>query len=68
MRTQPEGGCACGAVRYRRSSEPFFVHCLNGQRQTGRAFVIDLLIETERVEILAVAPQPVDVPRDDGSV
>jgi hypothetical protein len=36
--------------------------------QTGSAFVINLLIETERVEILAVAPQPVDVPRDEGSV
>lgn len=71
MRTQAEGGCACGTVRYRLSSEPLFVHCchcLNCQRQTGSAFVINLLIESERVEIGAVAPQPVDVPRDDGSV
>jgi hypothetical protein len=29
--------------------------------------VINLLIEAERVEMLAVAPQPVDAPRDDGS-
>ncbi|HUA06523.1 MAG TPA: GFA family protein [Solirubrobacteraceae bacterium] len=71
MRTQPEGGCSCGTVRYRLSSEPLVVHCchcLNCQRQTGSAFVINLLIETERVEILAGAPRPVDVPRDDGSV
>ena len=71
MRSQPEGGCACGIVRYRLSSEPLFVHCchcLNCQRQTGSAFVINLLIETDRVEISALAPQPVDVPRDDGSV
>jgi hypothetical protein len=71
MRTQPEGGCACGTVRYRLSLEPLFVHCchcLNCQRQTGSAFVINLLIETDHVEILEVAPQPVDVPRDDGSV
>jgi hypothetical protein len=71
MRSQPEGGCACGIVRYRLSSEPLFVHCchcLNCQRQTGSAFVINLLIETDRVEIYALAPQPVDVPRDDGSV
>jgi hypothetical protein len=68
---QPEGGCACGAVRYRLSSEPLFVHCchcLNCQRQTGSAFVISLLIEAERVEILATEPQPVEVPRDDGGV
>jgi len=42
-------------------------HCLNCQRQTGSAFVINLLIETDRLEVLAGDPQPVDVPRDDGS-
>jgi hypothetical protein len=65
-----EGGCSCGAVRYRLASEPLFVHCchcLNCQRQTGSAFVINLLIEADRVECLKGAPAPVDVPRDDGS-
>ena len=65
-----EGGCSCGAVRYRLTSEPLFTnccHCLNCQRQTGSAFVINVLIETDRVELLAGAPQAVDVPRDDGS-
>ena len=66
-----EGGCSCGAVRYRLTSEPLFTnccHCLNCQRQTGSAFVINLLIEADRVELLAGDPQPVDVARDDGSV
>jgi hypothetical protein len=70
MSEQPEGGCACGAVRYRLASEPMFVHCchcLNCQRQTGSAFVINLLIEADRVELLAGDPQPVEVPRDEGS-
>jgi hypothetical protein len=65
------GGCSCGALRYRLTSAPLFVHCchcLNCQRQTGSAFVINLLIEADRVELLAGEPQPVDVPRDDGSV
>jgi hypothetical protein len=65
-----EGGCACGAVRYRLTSNPLFVHCchcLNCQRQTGSAFVINLLIEADHVELLAGDSQPVDVPRDDGS-
>jgi hypothetical protein len=65
-----EGGCSCGAVRYRLASEPMFVHCchcLNCQRQTGSAFVINLLIEAERVELVAGGLQPVEVPRDDGS-
>ena len=70
MSVAREGGCACGAVRYRLTSDPLFTHCchcLNCQRQTGSAFVINLLIETDRVELLAGVPQLVDVPRDDGS-
>jgi hypothetical protein len=69
MRGAREGGCSCGAVRYRLTSEPMFVHCchcLNCQRQTGSAFVINLLIEADRVEVSG-DPEPVDVPRDDGS-
>jgi hypothetical protein len=69
MTVQLEGGCACGAVRYRLTSEPLFVHCchcLNCQRQTGSGFVINLLIETDRVELLAVDPEPVAVPRGAG--
>ena len=70
MSAPREGGCSCGAVRYRLTSDPLFTnccHCLNCQRQTGSAFVINLLIEADRVELLAGDPQPVDVPRDDGS-
>jgi hypothetical protein len=66
-----EGGCSCGDARYRLTTEPMFVHCchcLNCQRQTGSAFVINLLIEAGRVELLAGELQPVDAPRDDGSV
>ena len=71
MSVPREGGCACGAVRYRLASDPLFVHCchcLNRQRQTGSAFVVNLLIEADRVELLAAEPQAVDVPRDDGGV
>jgi hypothetical protein len=70
VKVPAEGGCSCGAVRYRLTSDPLFTHCchcLNCQRQTGSAFVINLLIEADRVELLAGDPQPVDVPRDDGS-
>jgi hypothetical protein len=57
-------------VRYRLVSDPLFTHCchcLNCQRQTGSAFVINLLIEADRVELLSGDPQAVDAPRDDGS-
>jgi hypothetical protein len=66
LSSELEGGCACGEIRYRLMSEPLFVHCchcLNCQRQTGSAFVINLLIETDRLELLAGEPVPVDVPR-----
>ncbi len=65
-----EGGCACGEVRYRLASNPLIVHCCHCrscQRQTGSAFVINLLIEADRVELLEGKPEPVAVPRDDGS-
>ena len=65
-----DGGCSCGAVRYRVNGEPLVVHCchcLNCQRQTGSAFVINMLIEADRVELLSGEPRPVDVGRDDGS-
>src|SRR6187402_53736 len=66
-----EGGCSCGEVRYRLTAESMFTHCchcLNCQRQTGSAFVVNLLIEADRVELLGEPPQQVAVPRDDGSV
>jgi hypothetical protein len=64
-----EGGCSCGEVRYRLTAEPLIVHCchcLNCQQQTGSAFVINLLIEAARFELLSGEPQPVDVPRERG--
>ena len=63
------GGCSCGEVRYRLTSEPLFVHCchcLNCQQQTGSAFVINILIEADRVELLGGDPQAVSVPRSGG--
>jgi len=69
MSDEREGGCACGEVRYRLTSEPLFTHCchcLNCQRQTGSAFVINLLIEADRLELLAGEPHAVDVPRSGG--
>ena len=64
-----EGGCACGAVRYRLASPPMFVHCCHCrdcQRQTGSAFVLNALIETDRIVLLAGDPGPVAVPTDSG--
>ena len=69
MEGELDGGCACGAVRYRLGSAPMFVHCCHCrdcQRQTGSAFVINALTETDRIALLAGDPQPIAVPTDSG--
>ncbi|MCB2079183.1 MAG: GFA family protein [Novosphingobium sp.] len=56
-----EGGCDCGAVRYRLKAEPITVnccHCHDCQRQTGSAFAINMLVEAENVELLQGSPKP----------
>ena len=64
-----EGGCSCGAVRYRLKTAPMFVHCCHCrdcQRQTGSAFVINALIETDRIEQLSGSLEQVAMPTDSG--
>ena len=64
-----EGKCSCGAVRFALTSPPMFVHCchcLDCQRQTGSAFVLNALIETDRIELRGEAPEPVSMPTDSG--
>jgi hypothetical protein len=64
-----DGRCACGAVRFTLQSAPMFVHCCHCrdcQRQTGSAFVLNALIEADRIAIHAGAPVPTAVPTDSG--
>jgi len=71
MGERREGRCACGAVRYALTTAPMFVHCchcLDCQRQTGSAFVLNALIETDRIVLLSGAPKPTRMPTDSGRV
>lgn len=64
-----EGGCSCGAVRYRLSSRPMFTnccHCLDCQKQTGGAFAINAMIETSRIEMLSGEPVVIEMPSPSG--
>ncbi|HZR71062.1 MAG TPA: GFA family protein [Burkholderiales bacterium] len=57
--TRLDGGCACGAVRYRLAARPLIVHachCRDCQRLTGSAFVLNAWIEGRFVETLRGAP------------
>lgn len=64
-----EGRCTCGAVRYRMTSAPMFVHachCTWCQRESGTAFALNALIESERVQLLQGEPERVDTPSNSG--
>jgi hypothetical protein len=64
-----EGKCTCGFVHYRMTSRPLFVnccHCTWCQRETGSAFVLNAMIESDRVEILGGEPMVVDTPSNSG--
>lgn len=64
-----EGGCTCGHVRYRMTSEPLIVHgchCTWCQRQSGAAFAVNALIEADRVELLEGDVVEITVPSPSG--
>jgi hypothetical protein len=64
-----DGGCTCGAVRYRLLSQPMFVHCCHCrwcQRETGASFALNALIEADRVRLLAGEVDRVDTPSASG--
>ena len=53
--TVSEGSCTCGSVRYRMTRRALFVHCCHCrwcQRETGSAFVINAMIESQCLEVL----------------
>ena len=64
-----EGGCDCGAVRYRMNANPMMVHCCHCrwcQRETGAAFALNAMIEADRVELLEGEPEAVMTPSASG--
>jgi hypothetical protein len=64
-----EGHCTCGAVRYRLTSRPLFVHCCHCrwcQRETGASFALNAMIEADRVVLLQGTPEVVDTPSNSG--
>jgi hypothetical protein len=58
------GSCFCGAVRYRLTQAPMFIHCCHCrdcQKQTGGAFAINAVIERSCVAVLERSRDPVCV-------
>ena len=64
-----EGGCTCGALRYRMTSKPMYVHCCHCrwcQRESGSAFALNAMIEADRVVLLSGEPEFVTIPSNSG--
>ncbi|MDA0319563.1 MAG: GFA family protein [Proteobacteria bacterium] len=48
------GGCLCGSVRYKVSSDPSFVlncHCEDCRRSTGSVYGTNVLVDEDKVQI-----------------
>ena len=63
------GGCTCRAVRYAMHGAPLIVHCCHCrwcQRETGSAFVLNAMIEADRVQLTAGTPDVVLTPSASG--
>src|SRR6185437_2950355 len=64
-----EGGCTCKEVRYRLEDKPMIVHCCHCtwcRRETGSAFVINAVIESQRLTLLSGEPELVLTPSASG--
>ncbi len=64
-----EGGCTCGAIRYRLESKPIFVHCCHCrwcQRETGASYALNAMIESDRLVLIKGEPATVTVPTNSG--
>lgn len=60
MSNAREGGCQCGAVRYRLEGEPIALavcHCTECQRQSGSAFGMSLIVPANALTLLAAKPR-----------
>jgi hypothetical protein len=69
MTSQYEGGCHCGAVRYKCSKVPeltFYCHCQDCQKTTGSPYSMELMIEKPGFAVSG-ATQSYAVTGDSGS-
>jgi hypothetical protein len=66
-----EGGCSCGAVRYRLKASPLSVyncHCKDCQRYSGAAWSMSMIVKDDAVEQVSGETQRYDRTADSGNV
>lgn len=64
-----EGGCTCGALRYRMTRQPLIVHCCHCrwcQRETGASFALNAMIESSGLVLDRGSPEAVETPSASG--
>ncbi len=64
-----DGGCTCGAIRYRMEAKPIIVHCCHChwcQRETGASYALNAMIEADRVTLLQGRPEMIQTPSHSG--
>ncbi len=69
MTRASEGGCQCGAVRYRVEGEPLGLavcHCSECQRQSGSAFGMSLALASDTFRLLTGELKTFTRPCDSG--
>lgn len=65
-----QGGCDCRQIRYRLSERPLFIHachCRWCQRESGSAFALNAMIESDRLQLLGAEPELVNTPSASGA-
>ena len=65
-----EGGCVCGATRYRLLESPMIVHachCRDCQKLTGAWHAVNALIETRAVDLLSGELVQTELPTPSGA-
>lgn len=63
------GGCDCKKIRYELLARPMFVNCCNCtwcQRETGSAFVINGVIESDNIKHHGQIPETKIIPSNSG--
>jgi len=64
-----EGGCLCGAIRYRIQGDGLMLsacHCQECQRTGGGAFGMSLIVLREALELTKGSPRRFEKPYEDG--
>ena len=70
MASVHEGGCLCGAVRYKTTAEPqrvFMCHCTFCQRFTGTAFLVEAIFGKVDVVLSGEKPRTYDHQSDESN-